>query len=478
MAAGLSSSELPASVSAAARRTVAAKQVDWRSPSVAAAVVRDGRRVFFHGLGSVAPAAGQVAPTRAVRIGTGPIETGPIETGPIGNGPTEDTQYRIGSITKTFTAVLVLQCRDEGLLALDDELGKYLPETRHGALTVRRMLSHLSGLQREPIGDIWERGSGPDLPTLLSGLEQAEGVLPPGRRWHYSNLAFALLGEVVARLRGQPWEQALAARILAPLGMRRTTVEPTEPRARGYFVDPYADRVHPEPLFPGNAFAPAGELWCTTADLGRWAAFIADPVAEVLDPDTLEEMCHPQVMHDLDGWKLAWGLGLMLHRRGDRVLVGHDGAMPGFLAGLAVRRPEKVGAVVFANSSAGPAPGELAIDLALAVVDGDPAEPEPWRVGPGVPAELEPLLGSWWSEGSEFVFSARDGKLEARRCDLPKTLAPAAFEPVEADLYRTVSGREHGELLRVVRDAESGSVIKLYWATYPFTRDPQTFGPA
>ena len=68
----------------------------------------------------------------------------------------------------------------------------------------------------------------------------------------------------------------------------------------------------------------------------------------MLSPDTVEEMCHPQVMYDLDGWTLAWGLGWMLHRRSDRVLVGHDGAMPGFLAGLAVRRTDKVGAVVLA----------------------------------------------------------------------------------------------------------------------------------
>ena len=86
--------------------------------------------------------------------------------------------------------------------------------------------------------------------------------------------------------------------------------------------------------------------------------------AEVLTADTVEEMCHPQVMADLDGWTLGWGLGLMLHRRGERVFVGHDGAMPGFLAGLAVRRPEKVGAVVLANTSSGADPGGLAVDLA------------------------------------------------------------------------------------------------------------------
>jgi hypothetical protein len=259
--------------------------------------------------------------------------------------------------------------------------------------------------------------------------------------------------------------------------MDRTTTAAIPPRAHGYLVDPYADRVWPEPLFPGFAFAPAGELWSTPRDLGRWAAFLAGPVAEVLSADTLDEMCHPQAMYDLDGWLLAWGLGLMLHRRGERVLIGHGGAMPGFVAGLAVRRPEKVGAVVFANTSAGAEPGELAVALTLDVVDGDPALPTAWRVGPPVASEYEGLLGRWWSEGSEFVFAVEDGKLAARRTDVPRSKPPAVFERVAADLYRTVSGREQGEVLRVVRDDRSGAVIKMYWATYPFTRRPTTFGP-
>ena len=449
MAAGMT--PLPDALDRAVRKKVADHQVKWRSPSVAALVVRHGAPVHFTGVGTTEAGVAAV--------------------------PTDDTQYRVGSITKTFTATLVMQCRDDGLLSLDDELGKYVPDTKHGGLSIRRMLCHFSGLQREPHGDIWESGAGPDLSTLLSGLEQTDAVLPPGRAFHYSNLAYSLLGEVVARLRGAAWADVLRDRILGPLGMDRTTTAAVPPQAHGYLVDPYADRVWPEPLFPGFAFAPAGELWCTPRDLGRWAAFLADPVADVLSADTLDEMCHPQAMFDLDGWLLAWGLGLMLHRRGERVLVGHDGAMPGFLAGLAVRRPEKVGAVVFANTSAGAEPGELAVALTLDVVDGDPALPTAWRVGPPVASEDEELLGRWWSEGSEFVFAVEDGKLIARRTDLPQSKPPAVFEKVTADLYRTVSGREHGELLRIVRDEQSGAVSKMYWATYPFTRRPTTFGP-
>jgi CubicO group peptidase (beta-lactamase class C family) len=185
------------------------------------------------------------------------------------------TQFRMGSITKTFTAVLVMQCRDAGLLDLDDPLDKHLPGTRHGDLTVRRMLAHLSGLQREPVGEIWESLAGPSIEDLLAGLDEAEAVLPPARRHHYSNLAFALLGEVVSRLRGEPWADALRTRVLDPLEMHRTTTSREAPFAIGYFTDPYADRVHAEPEFPGNAFAPAGELWSTTRDLGRWSSFLA-----------------------------------------------------------------------------------------------------------------------------------------------------------------------------------------------------------
>jgi CubicO group peptidase (beta-lactamase class C family) len=445
------SAPLPASVRRHLDLTLAQRQVEWRSTGLAASVVRHGEPVW----------AGSVGTTDAADPGA---------------VPTADTQFRMGSITKTFTATLVMQCRDDGLLGLDDSLGTHLAGTRHPDLTVRRMLAHLSGLQREPVGEVWESLRGPSIDDLLSGLQDAEAVLPPARRHHYSNLAFALLGEVVARLRGQPWADVLQARVLDPLEMRRTTTSRQAPYAAGYFIDPYTNRAIEEAEFPGHAFAPAAELWSTTADLGRWACFIAEPPADVLSSDTLEEMCHPQVMHDLDGWTLGWGLGFMLHRRGERVIVGHDGAMPGFLAGLAVRRPEKVGAVVLANTSSGADPGGLAVDLALSVVDGDPELPTPWRPGGDVPESIADLLGVWWSEGTQFVFTANEGHLEARAAGAPRSRPPSVFAEEGPDRFRVVSGRETGERLRVVRRPDA-NVDKLYWATYPVTRDPRPFGP-
>jgi CubicO group peptidase (beta-lactamase class C family) len=425
-----------------------AEQRTHRLPAIAAAVMRDGEQVWCGGVG---------------------------REGVPGDRPDADTQFRLGSITKTFTAVAVMQLRDAGRLGLDDPLSAHLPETQHGSATIRRLLCHLSGLQREPVGEVWDTMDLPDREEMLRGLEQAEAVLPPGRRWHYSNLAYAVLGEVVARLEKAPWEDVVSERILQPLGMTRTTFEAQQPAASGWLVDPYADRLLPEPDMRCEGISSAAQMWSTPADLGRWAAFLADPDPRVLTAKTVEEMTHVEAMADLQGWMLGWGLGLMLFRRGDRVLVGHGGAMPGFLAGLMVHRPSKIGAVAFTNNTSHGAMEEVAGRLVEIWVEHAPLPEEPWAPGAPVPPDAEGLLGRWWSEGTEFVVSWRAGSLEARIADAPSARPPAVFRPDGTDRWRTESGREQGELLRVVRD-ESGAVVKLYWATYAFTRDARPFG--
>jgi CubicO group peptidase (beta-lactamase class C family) len=428
-------------------RRVRAAQRDWRSPAVSAGVVRDGRLVW------------------SAHVGSARLEGATT--------PGDDTQYMIGSITKTFTAVLVMALRDEGKLGLDDRLDDHLPGTRHGAVTIRQMLAHASGLQREPVGRIWENLEAPDQERLLRELEDAERVLPPHFVFHYSNLAYALLGQIVERLEKRSWEETVTERILAPLEMRHTGVAPDEDaRALGYLVHPHAGTVTLEPRFDLRATTAFGGLWSTVADLGRYASFVADPVAEVLSPDTVEEMCRPVIMTDVDGWGRAYGLGFDLQRVGERVLAGHGGAMPGYLAGLRVRRADGVGVVVFSNSSAGAQPVALAAELVTAVLDAEPALAQPWA--PSQPqAALAGMLGSWWSEGEEIVFEVRDDQLWAR---LPGagTLGETRFEQESADRFRAVQGRERGELLEVARD-DDGSVRQMYLATYAVTRTPQAF---
>src|SRR5262249_20317228 len=128
------------------------------------------------------------------------------------------TQFRLGSITKTFTDVLVMQCRDDGLLDLDDRLRAHPHVPAFGGLTRRRLMSHPAGIQREPYGDVWATLDAPDLSGLLADLHRAEQVLLTGRRYHYSNLGVALLGHMAARLRGGTWAELVADRITGPLG--------------------------------------------------------------------------------------------------------------------------------------------------------------------------------------------------------------------------------------------------------------------
>jgi CubicO group peptidase (beta-lactamase class C family) len=421
-------------------------QRTWKAPSVVAAVVRDGEIVWSGAVGA-AVVGGQQAGV--------------------------DVSYRIGSITKTFTAVLVHQLRDAGLLDLDDPLSKHLPGTRHGDLTLRRLLAHVSGLKREPVGDPWITLVAPDREQLLAGFEEADAVLPQRTAHHYSNLAYAILGEVVARATASTWEEALQTRVLAPLGMTRTTSGPSSPHAQGYLSEPFADAVRPEPHPDSGAMAPAMELWSTATDLARWAAFLADPNPAVLAVETLEAMRQPVVVFDPQAFTLAWGGGLMLARRGERVHHGHGGAMPGFLAGCYAYRDEteRAGAVVLTNTGRTADPEGLASQLLNAALDADPRAQPAW-VPSAVPDSIRPLLGPWWAEGSEFLVEWREGGLtmigrgglERRR---------TRFTSV-GDGWLATAGREQGESLSVVRDAD-GTIRRMIFAGYAYTRDPRTF---
>jgi CubicO group peptidase (beta-lactamase class C family) len=428
-------------------RQVRAAQSQWHSPAVSAGVIRDGTLVWSTHVGSA-----RLDPLTA---------------------PTDDTQYMIGSITKTFTAVLVMALRDAGKMSLDDRLERYLPRTRHGMVTIRSMLAHASGLQREPVGRIWESLEPPDAETLLRGLEDAEQVLPSHFAFHYSNLAFALLGQIVEQLEARPWSEVVTERILAPLEMNNTGLTPDEAgRALGYQVHPHTGVATVEPVFELKAAAPFGGLWSTIADLGRYAAFVADPIEEVLSRDTVDEMCRPVVMTDVEGWSRAFGLGYDLQRTGERVLAGHGGAMPGFLSGLRVQRQDRVGAMVFANSTAGAETTALAGLLVNAVLDAEPSSAPLWSPSKSQP-DFDGVLGSWWAEGAEIVFEVRDNALWSRIPGGP-SVSDTRFVRTEVDRFRAVAGRERGELLEINRGTDGG-VERMYFATYALTRTPTAF---
>lgn len=442
--------ELQDTTGRALRRRIIERQSKGRVPGLVAGIVHNGALAWADGIG----VADLDHPGRA---------------------PGPDDQFRVASNTKTFTAVMIMQLRDEGRLSLDDPIEKFLPEITHRGITIRRVLSHSSGFQREPVGNVWETLTMPDRDALVNDFDAAERVLAPDARWHYSNLMYSLLGEVVARIDGTSWYVALRRRLLDPLGMRRTTLGFDGPHVRGYFVPPYTDVPVLEPVPELKAMAPAGGLASTLQDMAVWSGFVAAPDSAILHPDTLEEMCQPQIMVDVDRWGGAMGLGFFLMRSGPRVYVGHTGGLPGHISGVFTHRESGTGAIVMMNASVAPDPAAFALELTDYVLDNDPEEAPIWRAGHDVPEELAELVGLWYSEGYPFVFSVRAGRLEARSVGLADHKPSSVFEKVSDDVYRTVAGRERGELLRVTRD-DLGRVVKLNWATYRVTRAAVPFG--
>ena len=430
-------------------RILRTAQKERRLPSVCAAVFRDGEVIWSDALGLADVESSEEA--------------------------TPDHAYRIGSITKTFTAVAVMQLRDAGQVDLDAPLRSYVPEVRPGP-TVRHALAHLSGFQREPPGEIWETLTPPSREELLGGLEDAEQVLAPGTVWHYSNLAFALLGELVVRVSDTVYPAYLEMNILEPLRLSRTSLRPIDPVARGYYVGPWSDEAKLEPdLELTETTAALGQLWSTTEDLAAWGSFLAAGYEDVLSKATLDEMTHVQAMVDDAAWTIGWGLGLTLYRRGDRVFAGHGGAMPGYLAGLVVYRAQQTGAAVLAGTSTGARAEELALELAGAAIDAKEEEIAVWQPDAGAPTDLAPLLGTWWAEGNELTVRYRGNRIEVELVGGPAGRSVSILAQEAPDRFRVVEGRERGEVVRILRD-ETDSIVKLYFATYPVTREPSAFG--
>lgn len=385
-----------------------------------------------------------------------------------GQGAGGLTQYRIGSMTKTFTAVLLLQMRDAGLLSLDDPLSRFVPDSQVGDVTLFQLLSHTGGLAAEPEGPWWERSAPRSREEILAGTTQHQ---PRGRAFHYSNVGYGLAGMVVEAVSGTTWESAVEQAVLRPLGLRRTSLTPAHPFAPGLTVHPHADLVHDEPLHDGGALAPAGMLWSSIDDQMRWTRFLLGDTGGVLAPSTLEEMTYPYALAPQRGmpWRAAYGLGLQILQEDATTLVGHTGSLPGFQSVVLVDRESGVGVVVLCNSGTGWGP-DLLRELRQAVpVAGEGAWSalSPDEAGDG--ALVGRFSGVWYWGGTAWTLAGdRAGGF---------TLTPAGGAGARAGRFVR---REHGSYVGLdgyyrgetayLRENESAQWLEV--ATFVFTRTP------
>jgi D-alanyl-D-alanine carboxypeptidase len=243
-----------------------------------------------------------------------------------------DSYLRVGSITKTFTATVILQLVDRGKIRLDDPVSRYLSGVPNGAnITIRQLLNMTSGLYDYTQGDfleqmranpqrVWEPAE-----LLAIGLGNPP-YFPPGTDWTYSNTNYVLLGKIIERLTHQPVEQAIKEYIFKPLGMNHTLLPPRtsaaipNPHPRAYMwwseTEPLLDVTDWNPSWAwttGNAIS-------TAADLGIWAKALA--TGKLLSPETQRERL--KWITVIDGVRYALGIAEF------DGMVGHDGGMPGY----------------------------------------------------------------------------------------------------------------------------------------------------
>jgi len=378
-------------------------------------------------------------------------------------------QYRIGSITKTLTAVAVMRLRDRGVVHLDDAIGTHLGDVPYADATIAQLLAHSSGMTAEPAGPWWERTPGRHWADVWADVALANAaslrVFGAGERHHYSNLGYALLGELVARLEGAPWWEVVESSLLRPLGLADTTYLPRTGAAVGTSRDPRDGRLVREPAHDADAMAPAGQLWSTVGDLARWADFLVAGHPDVLTAATLAQMrvaraADPDTQH-----RGAYGLGLRLHWRAASTLVGHTGSMPGFLAAAFVDATSRVGGVVLTNATTVFDVEQFVTELLAAAEPAYLAAAAEKVTAPPAPSALE-LTGDWyWGNVAMTAAATPDG------FTLTTEGAARAFVEVGTDTYRGLNGYFAGEELRVVRRPDA-SVSHLEVVTFIFTRIP------
>lgn len=443
----MTESPLPEAARRRLEARLAEEQRTHRLPSVAAALVRDGALVW-------SGAAGHLDGTDASPPATA------------------RTQYRIGSITKTFVAVQVLRLRDEGLLELTDRIEDHLPELALPLpVTIAQLLSHTGGLQAETDGSWWERSPGLAWEELLASAPPRL-VSTPGTRFHYSNTGFGVLGELVARLRGTTWHDSVRDDLLVPLGMTATSLRPGDAAAPGLAVHPFADLAHVEPEHDAGALAPAGQLWSSAEDLARWAAFAAGRTGDVIAHGTLAQMLRPVAVSDVphQPWSGAHGLGWQVWNVAGRRYVGHGGSMPGFLAGLRVDAETGDGVVVLANATSGLGP--LAADLLDLLRELAPVAEPAWTRRSDHAAGLD-LVGDWFWGTARYP-----ARLDGEHLVLgqPGVGRGARFRSEGDGTLVGLEGYHEGERLAVHRDAH-GRPVQLTLASFVFTRTPYDASP-
>ena len=330
---------------------------------------------------------------------------------------TPDTVFRLGSITKQFSAAIMLQLVAEGKVSLDDPLSKYFPDyPQPGAsATIAQLLNHTVGEQSYTDIPGWmvEEKTNRALTTeqLIAEFRDLPSPSKPGEKWAYNNSGYVLVGAVIEKVTGKPWHEVVGERIARPLGLatiRYGVLESeTEKMARGYTLKD--DKAAPALMIHMSVPHAAGALIGSVEDLAKWNAALHG--GKVIPPTLHAKMIAPT---DLPGGETnPYGFGISNRDMRGRAAIGHGGGIFGFSTDSIYIPRDDVFVAVFTNSDyARPDPGMVMLKLAALAV-GDPFPT--FEKAAVDPATLAPWYGVYAVEDGERRFFARDGKLYTQR---------------------------------------------------------------
>ncbi|MBV8864622.1 MAG: beta-lactamase family protein [Acidobacteriaceae bacterium] len=278
----------------------------------------------------------------------------------IPNSPT--TKFRLGSITKQFTAACVLLLQERGKVKVSDPVKKYMPNapTAWDKITIYHVLTHTSGIPNftgfKDYTDLEAKSTTPE--KLVERFRDKPLEFEPGTKWKYSNSGYALLGYLVEKITGQTYQQFLEQNIFTPLGMKDSGYDSNSSiimhRASGYTPSGHGivNAGYIDMTIPFSA----GALYSTTEDLLRWERGLFG--GRVLKPASLKQMTTP--------FKQDYAFALMVKQVNGRKEIDHGGGIEGFNTELAYWPDDQLTVIVLGNLNSG-APGELAGQLAATI---------------------------------------------------------------------------------------------------------------
>lgn len=332
---------------------------------------------------------------------------------------TSQTVYRVASVSKLFTALAVMQMVEDGLLGLDEPVTSWVRDFSPDApydtpITLRQLLSHRSGLVREPpVGHYFDNTS-PTLSKTIESLNNTRLISEPTKRTKYSNAAVSLAGHILSQAAGMPFNEFVQTQLIDPMGLKNTSFAPREDLRYnlgvGYMWRYDTTELTEAPVFE-LGIGPAGNLYTATEDLGKFIhtlfAISRDERPDLLSARSLQEMWTVQFSDDSSGF----GLGFHVSDHNGQSRIGHAGMIYGYSTRVYALPSQETGVAVVANldavNSVVDRIAAYALDLVLASIDGNPLPTRPtYSLVDSITARA--VDGAY---GEDIVLTERNGKL-------------------------------------------------------------------